>query len=109
MIERLNKGLIVIACVVICHLLSFHSYGQTTKTYYKVELVIDQMDELKPLTQRLKRKYPDVECRTTYNAPNFLVAIGNCGSKKEARRLKKRLDSEFPNLRIVECSRIREK
>lgn len=46
-------------------------------------------------------KYPKVDTYVTYNAPNFVLKVGDFRTRLEAERVKASVESEFPTSFIV--------
>ena len=51
---------------------------------------------------QFSRKYPKIETYVTYNAPNYILKVGDFRTQLEADQLKTEVSSEFPTSFVVQ-------
>lgn len=69
---------------------------------YRIQLVFDSnKDVVNQARSRFMAQYPDVDAYIIYNAPNFILKVGDFRTKMEAEKIKVLIESEFPTSFIV--------
>jgi hypothetical protein len=63
-----------------------------------------RIELIKEVATAFELKFPDMELKTTYLAPNFLLSTLECESKMETQKLKMKVQGDFPNCEIKTCT-----
>lgn len=69
---------------------------------YRIQLVFDSnKDVINQARSRFMAQFPDVDAYVNYNAPNFILKVGDFRTKMEAEKIKVLIETEFPTSFIV--------
>jgi hypothetical protein len=75
---------------------------------YRVQIFMQSGTEARERANAVKYefnyKYPDYDAYPDYLSPYFVIRVGDFRTKTEAQIFKKKIESNFSNSYIVECS-----
>ncbi len=70
---------------------------------FRVQLFFDSnRSQVDKMRAQFSRKYPKIETYVTYNAPNYILKVGDFRTQLEADQLKTEVSSEFPTSFVVQ-------
>jgi hypothetical protein len=73
-------------------------------TGYRVQIYFStNKNELNDVRLKFIKSYPRIETYITYDAPNYLLRVGDFSEKNNAEKFKKEIFREFPDNFLVKC------
>jgi hypothetical protein len=73
-------------------------------TGYRVQIYFStNKNELNDVRLKFIKSYPRIETYITYDAPNYLLRVGDFSEKNDAEKFKKEIFREFPDNFLVKC------
>ena len=100
-----GKGIVIIKDKKIDELIENKSnIKKINTTGYRVQIYFStNKNELNDVRLKFIKSYPRIETYITYDAPNYLLRVGDFSEKNDAEKFKKEIFREFPDNFLVKC------
>ncbi len=100
-----GKGIVIIKDKKIDELIENKSNAKKISTTgYRVQIYFStNKNELNDVRLKFIKSYPRIETYITYDAPNYLLRVGDFSEKNDAEKFKKEIFREFPDNFLVKC------
>jgi hypothetical protein len=100
-----GKGIVIIKDKKIDELIENKSnIKKNSTTGYRVQIYFStNKNELNDVRLKFIKSYPRIETYITYDAPNYLLRVGDFSEKNDAEKFKKEIFREFPDNFLVKC------
>lgn len=100
-----GKGIVIIKDKKIDELIQNKSNAKKISTTgYRVQIYFStNKNELNDVRLKFIKSHPRIETYITYDAPNYLLRVGDFSEKNDAEKFKKEIFREFPDNFLVKC------
>lgn len=72
---------------------------------FEVQITMSpRIEQIRKVASNFELRYPDIETKTTYLAPNFILSVLDCESRMKVEQLKTKIQADFPNCEIGKCT-----
>jgi len=100
-----GKGIVIVKDKKIDELIQNKSNTKKNSTSgYRVQIYFStNKSELNDERLKFIKSHPRIETYITYDAPNYLLRVGDFSEKNDAEKFKKEIFKEFPDNFLVKC------
>jgi hypothetical protein len=104
--KKENSGVVIIKDKKIDDLIKNKSNVRRVSTAgYRVQLFFStDKDKVNEIRMKFIKKYPKMETYITFDAPNYILRVGDFTEKNDAERFKKEIFREYPENFIIKTA-----
>jgi hypothetical protein len=104
--DKENPGVVIIKDKKIDDLIKSKSnVRRITTAGYRIQLFFStDKDKVNEIRMKFIKKYPKMETYITFDAPNYILRVGDFTEKNDAERFKKEIFREYPENFIIKTA-----